>query len=59
LEGGRSRLEAAQANDMAHWVPHGVLLKLDRCLMAHCGGRNARHSLIRAWRGLRPGCQTG
>lgn len=37
-KGGRSRLAAAWATDMAHWVPHGVLLKLDRCLMAHCGG---------------------
>ncbi len=34
-DGGRSRLAAAQATDMADWVPHGVLLKLDRCLMAH------------------------
>ena len=34
-DGGRSRLAAAQATDMADWMPHGVLLKLDRCLMAH------------------------
>ena len=34
-DGGRSRLAAAQATDMADWLPHGVLLKLDRCLMAH------------------------
>lgn len=35
LEGGRSRLAAAQAADMADWLPHDLLLKLDRCLMAH------------------------
>jgi len=34
-EGGRSRLAAAQATDMADWLPHDLLLKLDRCLMAH------------------------
>ncbi len=34
-EGGRSRLAAAQAFDMADWLPHDLLLKLDRCLMAH------------------------
>ncbi|MDQ2803911.1 MAG: asparagine synthase (glutamine-hydrolyzing) [Pseudomonadota bacterium] len=34
-EGGRSRLAAAQAADMADWLPHDLLLKLDRCLMAH------------------------
>ena len=34
-EGGRSRLMAAQALDMADWLPHDLLLKLDRCLMAH------------------------
>lgn len=33
--GGRSRLAAAQAADMADWLPHDLLLKLDRCLMAH------------------------
>ncbi len=32
---GRSRLAAAQATDMADWLPHDLLLKLDRCLMAH------------------------
>jgi asparagine synthase (glutamine-hydrolysing) len=26
---------AAQATDMADWLPHDLLLKLDRCLMAH------------------------
>ena len=34
-EGGRSVLAAAQALDMADWLPHDLLLKLDRCLMAH------------------------
>ncbi len=34
-EGGRTRLAAAQATDMADWLPHDLLLKLDRCLMAH------------------------
>jgi asparagine synthase (glutamine-hydrolysing) len=33
--GGRSKLAAAQALDMADWLPHDLLLKLDRCLMAH------------------------
>ncbi len=32
---GRSRLQIAQATDMADWLPHDLLLKLDRCLMAH------------------------
>jgi asparagine synthase (glutamine-hydrolysing) len=32
---GRTRLQAAQATDMADWLPHDLLLKLDRCLMAH------------------------
>jgi asparagine synthase (glutamine-hydrolysing) len=32
---GRSRLAAAQAADMTDWLPHDLLLKLDRCLMAH------------------------
>ncbi|MFT8243988.1 asparagine synthase (glutamine-hydrolyzing) [Roseomonas sp. BN140053] len=32
---GRSRLMAAQALDMADWLPNDLLLKLDRCLMAH------------------------
>ena len=35
IEGGRSRLAAAQATDMTDWLPHDLLLKLDRCLMAH------------------------
>ena len=33
--GGRSRLQIAQATDIADWLPHDLLLKLDRCLMAH------------------------
>lgn len=32
---GRSRLMAAQALDIADWLPNDLLLKLDRCLMAH------------------------
>ncbi len=32
---GRSRLAVVQATDMADWLPHDLLLKLDRCLMAH------------------------
>ncbi|MDE2514855.1 MAG: asparagine synthase (glutamine-hydrolyzing) [Rhodospirillales bacterium] len=32
---GRTRLGAAQATDCADWLPHDLLLKLDRCLMAH------------------------
>src|SRR5277367_4067172 len=34
-DGGRSRLAQAQATDMADWLPNDLLLKLDRCLMAH------------------------
>jgi asparagine synthase (glutamine-hydrolysing) len=34
-EGGLSRLAAAQALDMTDWLPHDLLLKLDRCMMAH------------------------
>ncbi|CAH2601542.1 Asparagine synthetase (glutamine-hydrolyzing) [Rhodovastum atsumiense] len=33
--GGRTRIAAAQATDIADWLPHDLLLKLDRCLMAH------------------------
>jgi asparagine synthase (glutamine-hydrolysing) len=33
--GGRSRLQVAQATDIADWLPHDLLLKLDRTLMAH------------------------
>ena len=32
---GRSRLQAAQASDIAEWLPNDLLGKLDRCLMAH------------------------
>ena len=32
---GRTRLQTAQATDVADWLPHDLLLKLDRCLMAH------------------------
>ena len=32
---GRSRLAVAQATDIADWLAHDLLLKLDRCLMAH------------------------
>ncbi len=35
LEGPRSRLTASQETDIADWLPHDLLLKLDRCLMAH------------------------
>ncbi len=33
--GGRSRLQGAQALDVADWLPNDLLQKLDRCLMAH------------------------
>jgi asparagine synthase (glutamine-hydrolysing) len=32
---GRTRLMAAQATDIADWLPNDLLGKLDRCLMAH------------------------
>ena len=32
---GRTRLMAAQALDIADWLPNDLLAKLDRCLMAH------------------------
>jgi asparagine synthase (glutamine-hydrolysing) len=32
---GRSRLQVAQAVDVAEWLPNDLLIKLDRCLMAH------------------------
>ncbi len=32
---GRTRLQVAQAADVAEWLPNDLLLKLDRCLMAH------------------------
>ncbi|MBL8834226.1 MAG: asparagine synthase (glutamine-hydrolyzing) [Rhodospirillales bacterium] len=31
----RTRLQAAQAVDIADWLPNDLLAKLDRCLMAH------------------------
>ena len=34
-ENGRTRLAAAQASDVADWLPNDLLTKLDRCLMAH------------------------
>jgi asparagine synthase (glutamine-hydrolysing) len=33
--GGRTRMQVAQATDIADWLPHDLLTKLDRCLMAH------------------------
>jgi asparagine synthase (glutamine-hydrolysing) len=33
--GGRTRLQIAQATDCADWLPNDLLVKLDRCLMAH------------------------
>jgi asparagine synthase (glutamine-hydrolysing) len=33
--GHLSRLKQAQMADMTDWLPHDLLLKLDRCLMAH------------------------
>ncbi len=32
---GRTRLQIAQAVDCADWLPHDLLIKVDRCLMAH------------------------
>jgi len=32
---GRSPLQSAQATDCADWLPHDLLIKLDRCLMAN------------------------
>jgi asparagine synthetase B (glutamine-hydrolysing) len=32
---GRTRLQAAQALDVTDWLPNDLLVKLDRCLMAH------------------------
>ena len=32
---GLTRLQQAQGADIATWLPHDLLLKLDRCLMAH------------------------
>src|SRR6202000_2740197 len=33
--GGLGPLQEAQARDIAGWLPDDLLLKLDRCLMAH------------------------
>lgn len=33
--GGRSRLQVAQAQDIATWLPNDLLTKVDRMLMAH------------------------
>jgi asparagine synthase (glutamine-hydrolysing) len=32
---GRTKLQIAQATDCADWLPHDLLTKLDRCLMAN------------------------
>jgi asparagine synthase (glutamine-hydrolysing) len=32
---GRTSLQIAQATDCADWLAHDLLIKLDRCLMAH------------------------
>ena len=32
---GRSPVQAAQAADIAEWLPNDLLINLDRCLMAH------------------------
>jgi asparagine synthase (glutamine-hydrolysing) len=32
---GRTPLQVAQATDCADWLAHDLLIKLDRCLMAH------------------------
>ena len=34
-DGGRTRLQTAQAVDIDDWLPNDLLLKMDRCLMAH------------------------
>ena len=34
-ERGGTRLSAAQVTDMTDWLPNDLLLKADRCLMAH------------------------
>lgn len=33
--GGRTAVQVAQAVDCVDWLPHDLLIKLDRCLMAH------------------------
>ncbi len=32
---GRTRLQVSQATDCSGWLPNDLLIKLDRCLMAH------------------------
>ncbi len=56
--GGRTRLQVAQATDIADWLPHDLLLKLDRCLMAH-GVEGRTPFLDPAWRRRRSACRTG
>ena len=56
---GRTRLQIAQATDMSDWLPHDLLLKLDRCLMAHGGRGSDAVPGIRAWLPPRSACQTG
>lgn len=34
-QAGRNRLQSAQATDCEDWLPNDLLVKLDRCLMAH------------------------
>jgi asparagine synthase (glutamine-hydrolysing) len=34
-KGGRTKLQTAQAADCEDWLPHDLLTKVDRCLMAH------------------------
>ncbi len=34
-KGARSKLQVAQAVDCEDWLPHDLLTKVDRCLMAH------------------------
>ena len=41
---GRTPLQAAQAVDCADWLPNDLLVKLDRCLMAH--GAEGRTPLL-------------
>lgn len=34
-QSGRTRLQVSQAVDVTDWLPNDLLIKLDRCLMAH------------------------
>src|SRR5260370_41327853 len=57
-EGGRSRLQIAQAVDRADWLPNDLLVKVDRCLMAPGGeGRTPVLDPAVAGLGLRPPAQ--